>query len=487
MFLCIPIPGPGLDSVRSQMTQALKLGTMIEWRLDLFEEIATEELLFLRRHYPLPIVATLKKHRTHFYLRHLQQLQPEIVDVELGIRREEMAEIKKELPHAHVMLSYHDHLHMPEDLNSLLHDMQQLSADYYKIAVTPHNAVEALKLVNFVREVNRVGGTLVGVGMDADGEIARLLAPIMGVPLTYACLDESCQTAPGQLSVDTMRNIYRVQDLSFDSQILGLIGDPVSKRRGYLVHNDVFEQLSLPAVYVRMRINGHELGAFLQEARALKWKGFSVTMPLKETVIPYLDKVDPAAKAIGAVNTIVWEDEQYVGYNFDGIGALEAIEAKRRVKGKLFIVVGAGGAAKAIAYEAKQRGATVVVVNRTYDRAKALADKLSVTVQPFQELQKLLQEADFLAQTTSVGMGHGNEETLITPQDLSKETLVFDAIAIPTETRLIRDAMFRGCEVVTGDKMWLEQARRQFSAWFPGVFSERKILDAYELANSRQP
>ncbi|MDP1834806.1 MAG: shikimate dehydrogenase [Chlamydiales bacterium] len=497
MLICVAIPGPDLGAIRDQMAKAESQGTMIEWRTDLFNNVGIEDLVSLRHQCSLPLVLTLKGNSTnlmfagvesslHGILRHLHLLKPEVVDVEMGTRREDIELIKKTLPDTRVMLSHHDTNQMPSNLRDLLHSMQQFPADYYKIAVTPKSAVEALQMVHFTREVNSVGGQLCGIGMGSEGQITRILAPISGAPITYACVDESVATAPGQLPVQALNGIYGVDRLNYDSMMLGLIGNPVDASKGYLIHNAVFKRLSIPAVYVRMCVDANHLPELFQEARRLKWKGFSVTMPLKEAVIPFLDAIDPSAQAIGAVNTIVLEEDRgYVGYNFDGIGALDAIEARKNVYGQQFIVLGAGGAAKAIAYEAKQRGAEVTILNRSYGRAEMLAKQLGVHAKPLERLSDILRSAPgILAQTTSVGMTPNVNDTLVEAKDLVAGTLVFDAVAYPPETRLLREAKESGCETVSGVMMWLGQAERQILQWFDGSASTQEVhvavLDASE-------
>ncbi len=486
MLLCIPITGPDLESVKTQLAQASNIGGMVEFRVDLFDQIPIAELVALKHQYSLPVLVTLRssKQGGRFvgdeaacatYLRHLCELQPELLDIELGMPRSEVLDLKRLLPHSNLVISHHDLTHTPKELEELLHRMQQLPAHYYKIASTAQSTNDALRMLAFTRAINRLGGRLCGICMGPLGTITRILAPLADSPITFASLDATHETAPGQIAATTLRDIYRLPRHNGLTYPLGLIGNPVDSSRGYLVHNAVFDQLGLPAVFVKMPVLESELAQFFELTKAFGWKGFAVTMPLKESVMSHLDAIDPAAKQIGAVNTIVREDNRFVGYNVDGLGALDAIEAKlpQGVYDQRVVVLGAGGAAKAIIHEAKTRGAHVTIVNRSIARAEVLAEQFGVHAKPIERLPDLLQSAPaVLIQSTAVGMHPREDDTLVNAEYLHPQTLVFDVIAVPTMTRLLRDAQAKGCITVSGVEMWLGLAQRQLLLWFPNLSTE---------------
>lgn len=492
MLLCLSIIGPDLASVREQIAQAEKVGGMVELRADLYDNISAEELALIKKQCRLPVLLTLRSDKQggkfvgdeaerRVYLRHLAAIQPELLDIELGTPRSDVAELRRLLPSTKIVLSYHDLSGMPEDLSLLLHQMQQTPADWYKIAATACSSIDALRMMSFTREVNRLGGHLCGLCMGPYGEITRVLAPIMGVPMTFACLNEQQSAAPGQISADVLHDVYFQQRLTSDSKVVALIGNPVNASKGYIVHNSVFKELSLPYVYVRMAMQPHELSEFFYLMRQLPFRGLSVTMPLKEAVIPFLDAVDGTAQAMGAVNTIIQDEGGLSGYNYDGMGALDAIEEvlEASVYGKSVVVLGAGGAAKAVAHEAKRRGAHVVIANRSHERAHELAHKLGTQAEPLERLPELLKSGpDVVAQMTSVGMLPDVEASLINRDDLQPNTLVFEAISAPKETRLLREAKERGCRVVPGLKMWEGQAIHQQLRWCERDLPAELVRDA---------
>ncbi len=495
MLLCVSIPGPDLASVREQMTQAAAYANVLELRVDLFDSIPVSDLVLLKRQCSLPVMLTLKSQRQggafsddvvgrYTYLKHLSVLHPELIDIEVGTPRSDVLELKKLLPNTHFVISYHDIHGSDVNLIDTLHAMQQLPGHYYKIVTTAHSIEDSLHILEFMRTINRNGRLLCGICMGAVGSITRILAPTVGSPFTYASLNDSLAVAPGQVPAVDLRDIYGIQRLNEDSRIMALIGNPVDTSKGYIVHNAVFKALGAQAVYVKARVNPSELASFLERVNELKWHGFSVTMPLKEAIIPLLDVVDPAAAAAGAVNTVVRDERGLVGYNFDGVGAIDAIEAKLSggINGKRVIVIGAGGAAKAIVYEAKQRGADVLVVNRSLERAEALAIRLGVYAKPFESLPDILQSGpDVVIQATSVGMAPNGNATLVNPNDLQSNTLVFDVIATPIMTRLLLEAQQKGCVVVTGAEMWVRQAEMQLSLWLKGLVNIDRLP---EIVNS---
>jgi shikimate dehydrogenase len=227
------------------------------------------------------------------------------------------------------------------------------------------------------------------------------------------------------------------------------------------MHNSAFAASGLNAVYLAFETNN--LDGCIAGMRALGIRGISVTLPHKSAVIPYLDEVDDLAKKIGAVNTIVNRDGHLIGYNTDARGALKALEEKIQLFGKICILVGAGGAARAIGFILKQKGVKLKVVNRTPQRGQELAQFLAC---PYIALDDLAAaDADILIQATSVGMAPGNNACLIPEHVLREGMLVMDIIYNPIETKLIKIAKSRGCLTINGLGMFIHQGAEQFRLW----------------------
>jgi 3-dehydroquinate dehydratase/shikimate dehydrogenase len=259
--------------------------------------------------------------------------------------------------------SYHN-FEMTPDLEVVLAQMKERHprARYYKLATFARSTLDSLRMLHFQRRHPEV----IGVCMGERGALTRILGPVMGCPIVYAPLTEEDKNSPGQLLWSELSLIYHFKSLTPENFICGLIGDPVRRSVGHLFHNPQF-------LYVKMKVEADELESFFALVEDLPFRGLSVTSPLKEKVIPYLARISSEAKAIGAVNTLVRGLSGWEGFNTDGKAAVDVLG---EVRGKKVVVVGAGGAARAIVYELVKRGAVVTIVNRTKKKGQDLAIEL---------------------------------------------------------------------------------------------------------------
>jgi shikimate dehydrogenase len=225
----------------------------------------------------------------------------------------------------------------------------------------------------------------------------------------------------------------------------------------------------LDAVYCRMLVT--DLGRFMRYVAPMV-SGFSVTIPYKEEILPYLDWLDEHARSTGAVNTVIRKRGGFWGTNCDGIGALQAIEEVQPVRGKVLLVLGAGGAARAIASEANRRGAEVFIASRRRTKARELARELGVGSVPLDEIGSM--RIDIVANATPVGMVPDARATPLASHHL-KNTIVFDAVYNPPVTRLIREARRVGARTIPGAAMFVNQAAMQ-SALFTGRSPDRRSM-----------
>lgn len=245
-----------------------------------------------------------------------------------------------------------------------------------------------------------------------------------------------------------------------ETRICASIADPASPL-GCLMHNAAFEHLKLNFVYFALRVADVENA--VKGMRALNIRGFSVSMPHKVRVMEYLDNVDETAKAIGAVNTILNDDGILTGYNSDWIGAMTALKEVTRIRDKDVLVVGAGGAARAILYGLSKEGARVKVINRTVAKAEELARRYGAEYGSLEQL-KNLSDYDIIMNATAVGFEDANR-SLVGRNSLSQEKTVFDVVSMPLESKLIKEAREIGCRTVPGWKMLLYQAVWQFEKY----------------------
>jgi shikimate dehydrogenase len=245
------------------------------------------------------------------------------------------------------------------------------------------------------------------------------------------------------------------------TRVFGILGRPVAHSLSPAMHNAAFRELGLNAVYVAYPVA--DLARAVAGLRGLAIPGVSVTIPFKEEIIPLLDEIDPRAAKIGAVNTVVNRDGLLTGHNTDWLGALLALEEKTAIAGQRCLILGAGGAARAIAFAILEKGGQVAVTDLDRDKALALSRHLWVEVVAPDYLGEY--PAEVLINATPVGMEPKSGGTPIDPNLLGRYQVVMDIVYKPLETRLLREAKARGCQVIDGLRMLIHQGAAQFELW----------------------
>ena len=264
--------------------------------------------------------------------------------------------------------------------------------------------------------------------------------------------------------------------ISGRTRLCGVIGDPIEHTMSPAIHNAAFSQLRLDYLYVAFHVRKEWLGQAMEGMRALDIRGLNVTIPHKVAVIPFLDKLDPLAEKIGAVNTVANDDGVLTGYNTDASGFLKALlERNIEPKGKRIVILGAGGSSRAISFILADRGAHLVVLNRLLelDWAEELARRLSTVFNQEvkalelveENLARVLEEADILVNATSVGMSPNIGETPVPSKLLRPGLVVVDIVYNPVRTRLLGEAKEAGAETVSGVDMFVWQGASAFERW----------------------
>jgi len=252
-------------------------------------------------------------------------------------------------------------------------------------------------------------------------------------------------------------------------KVYGVIGDPIEHSLSPVMHNAAFEALGLDAIYLAFRVAEHELGDAIRGAKSLGIAGLNVTIPLKEKALAFVD-ADDVATRIGAINTIAFTSGTPTGYNTDGIGALTVLKERvGEMRGKEVLILGAGGAARAIAFYLDAEGARLTIANRSEDRAAMLASSLHnadfISLRE-EELKRHIRDADILINTTPVGMYPRADATLVNARMMHPELVVFDIVYNPAETKLLREAKKAGVQtIIEGVKMLVYQGAASFRIW----------------------
>jgi shikimate dehydrogenase len=227
------------------------------------------------------------------------------------------------------------------------------------------------------------------------------------------------------------------------------------------MHNAALLARDLNAIYLAFETR--DIQGCVRAMKAFGMKGMSVTLPHKSAVVPMLDKMDALAEKIGAVNTVVNEGGHLVGYNTDAKAALDALEQKVQLPGKTCLIIGAGGAARAIGFVLREHDVDIAISNRSLEHGKNLAGSLGCPFVPLNKAEKT--QADILIQTTPVGMYPHHDRSIISGDGLREGMVVMDVIYNPKETRILKVAREKGCLTVSGLDMFIFQGAEQFRLW----------------------
>ncbi len=252
-----------------------------------------------------------------------------------------------------------------------------------------------------------------------------------------------------------------------ETKVVALIGKPVGHSLSPAMHNAAFQQAKLNFVYVAFEVSEQQLGEAIAGTRALGFAGLNVTIPHKIAVLQYLDEVDELARKIGAVNTIVNRKGVLKGYNTDASGAVEALEKRTKLAGKNVLLLGAGGAARAISFALVERGACISVTDIMFEKAKELATALGGCAEAVQhnELAQVAKSANILINASPIGMHPNINAMPIAKSLLNKNMLVFDIVYNPAKTLLLKKAEALGCRTIPGFEMLLNQGAIAFELW----------------------
>lgn len=384
------------------------------------------------------------------------------------------------------IVSFHNFIETPKNLDDIHARMAQLDPDIIKIATTattPHHNLRALRLVRDSKIPT------IAFCMGELGAMSRIMLAKFGGPFTYASFDSERVVAPGQFTYKEMMNQYRYESINADTEFYGVVADPVGHSLSPHVHNAAFVHLGLNKIYLPMRVSSVDLEIFLKDCQELGIRGLSVTIPHKESVIPHLAQNDESVKQIGACNTMIRKDGKWIGYNTDSIAAMAAIDRMfpsetpaKAMQGKTALVLGAGGAAKALVYGLTQRGADVAISARTEARAQVLANEFKARVVPWGI--RSLTKAHMIVNCTPVGMHPNVNDTPFDGAHFKAEQVVFDTVYRPEQTLFIKQAREKGARTITGADMFVGQAALQAKVFIGGPAPVDVMMRAYRKAIS---
>ncbi|MGI6401422.1 MAG: shikimate dehydrogenase [Thermoguttaceae bacterium] len=482
-MICVTI---GCGSHKRMIDEWQKLAkdnvSFVELRLDYLRK--EPQLYRLLPNRPTPVLATVRRKSDGGNWRgsepeRLQLLRSliaegvEYVDLEVDVASKipRFGKTKR-------IVSYHNMEETPEDLDAIREEaLATGDPDVVKIAVTPKNIDDVFRLIDFLKRANSDSSKprTLAISMTEFGFMTRILGKKWGNPYAYASFSKARTIMPGLPYYKTLRDEYRYDEINADTSVFGVVGDPIMHSLSPMIHNLSFAEQDLNCVYLPFRVTKEDLFEFFDKASdVFDLKGLSVTIPHKMAIMKKLTQFDPAVETIGACNTVVFDGYSRYGYNTDYIAAVLSIEtamAARPVlagepsplEGQSALVLGSGGAGKAIAFGLHERGARVIITDRDVEEGERVASWLGCEFCPWEEREGYV--VQILANCTPVGMFPNVDEAPMDRKSLRGGMVVFDAIYNPETTYLLRMAREKGCRIVSGVEMFVGQACLQFKLY----------------------
>jgi 3-dehydroquinate dehydratase/shikimate dehydrogenase len=500
--ICISLCEPNVVALKRAIAAAVEVCDLIEVRLDcldpaelkagaasitkLLEQSACETILTFRPSQEGGRRTLDDATRQSFWSDAI--FSSSFFDVELDLAEKfHGSELSSSLPidWSRTICSHHDFVGVPDNLDQIYSRMSVTPARVLKIAIQAKDAIDCLPVFQLLERAREDGREMIAIAMGVAGVATRILGPSRGSFLTYASLDNETATAPGQLSVSELTHIYRLEKLNRHTQIIGLVGSPVSHSLSPRIHNAAFAATGTDAVYVLFETR--DIRTFIKRmvqprTRELDWRlrGLSVTAPHKLGVMELLDWVEPAAREIGAVNTIVVEGETLRGFNTDAPGFIKPlVQMFGDLRDARCAVIGNGGGASAALWSLARAGARAKVVARDGTKAGAVAERFGADWMPLEGAR--FDGFDVVINATPLGtLGQLESEAPATASQLRGARLVYDLVYNPMETKLLREAREAGCQTLGGLAMLVAQAVEQFKLWTGTPPPEEVMQEAAE-------
>lgn len=507
--LCVPVCARSVEELFDLIARAREVADFVELRFDCLAAeqltVALDRLDALIERAGCPVVITFRpaeeggrrsldaRERVQFWFALRERLserdagQEVYADVELGLFESPHGEeIRRLAGVAELICSQHDFEDVPADLESIYERMTATPARIFKLAARARDATDCLPLLKLLVRARGEGRELIAVAMGEAGAFLRVLGPSRGSFLTYASLDESGATAPGQLEAREMRRLYRAGEIDRRTAITGIVGSPVAHSLSPHMHNAALASRGMNGVYLPFEILN--VGEFVSRmahprTREIEWhlRGFSVTAPHKREMVKHLDRTDRVAREIGAVNTVVVEGDELRGYNTDARAALAPLLGAVELRGARAAVIGAGGAARAVLWGLREAGAEACVYARDSLRGRAAADEFGARYEPLAGAD--FSAFDLVVNATPLGTkGHHEDESPAVAAQLRGARLAYDLVYNPEETRFLREARAAMCETLNGLEMLVAQAAEQFRLWHGGDAPVERMREAAKAA-----
>jgi 3-dehydroquinate dehydratase / shikimate dehydrogenase len=486
--ICVAITGTTAEEMLETATAALKETTFLEFRLDYLTKPAAalpQFKVFLTENGAATVIATCrcKDNGGRFSGSNTAALDVllkaaeagfQIVDIELEsvekLPKDTLTKLRA--AGAAIIISHHD-FHATKDLDAIYKRIEPFEADFVKVVPTAKSLSDNLTLMKFLERMeDRSNSSIVGICMGEPGIISRVLGLRAGSAFTFAAANVGEETAPGQIAARTLIETYRVDQVDAATKVYGVAGNPIRSSLSPLMMNTAFRRETVNAVYLALQTS--KADDLFKLAREIPVQGLSVTMPLKEDIIPLLERTDPLSAKIGAVNTVLRaQDGKFYGFNTDVAGIVGPLERRHSLKGAKVLVLGAGGAARAAVFGCRDKGAEVWILNRTPETAQKLAKQSGAKTIKREAVAK--SGFDVIINATPIGMNGIKAAPMLGPEDLNAR-IVFDLVYNPIETPLLKMARAKGLTAISGVEMFVQQGARQFEIWTGKPAPEEEML-----------
>jgi 3-dehydroquinate dehydratase/shikimate dehydrogenase len=497
--LCVAIqagsPAELVARAEAVLKDSKSASKFLEFRLDSLPKPAAALPLikeFLAEHREVTVIATCRRKQFggHFegaltseldLLSAAAEAGCKLVDLEVESAEEakpaQLAQWRAKLraAGAALLVSYHDFA-QTKNLEQAALRIEAFQPDFVKVVSTARTLADNLAVLRLIED-RSLSTHIVGIAMGEEGIVSRVLGPRAGAAFTFASSGDGAETAPGQVTARTLNDLYRVEHLDHATRVFGVAGNPIAHSLSPLMQNTALRRENVNAILLPLKVR--KLSDLLTLVRELPLAGVAVTMPLKQEVLPHLANSDPLTSRIGACNTLrTGADGMLYGFNTDVAGVVRPLEKRLKLKGARIAVLGAGGAARAAVFGLVAQGAEIFIVNRTHEKAQALAKEAKAKALKHEQFSR--SRFDVLINTTPCGMA-GNAQALPIEENELNAGLVFDMVYNPLETPLLKLAKERGIPTIGGLEMFVQQGARQFEIWTGKPAPEAEMLRVVEL------
>ncbi len=494
--VCVAITGATAAEMLEKATVAVKETPFLEFRLDYLETPADalpQLKQFLAQHTEATAIGTCRRAENggkfagslaqEFAILASAATSGEgetafqIVDVELESAEAADAKSLQALRESGVglIVSYHD-FEATRDLDAIYKRIAPFKPEFVKIVPTATCLADNVTLMRFIERISDEA-SIIGICMGDAGIISRVLGLRAGSVFTFAAATPGEETGPGQIAARTLVETYRIEEVDAATRVYGVAGDPVNKSLSPIMLNTAFRRETVNAVY--LALHATDVKDLVTLVQQIPIQGVSITMPHKQAILPFLERMDPLSQKIGAVNTILRskEDGKLYGFNTDVNGILIPLEKRMPMRGAKVLVLGSGGSGRAAVFGLKEKGAEVYLLSRNAENAAKLAKQAGAKVLKREALAK--SSFDVIINATPVGMADNPGEQILTAADFQaglKTRIVFDLVYNPVDTPLIRLARQQGITIITGVEMFVQQGARQFEIWTGKPAPEDEML-----------